>query len=671
MNAGTAKKADWAESPAEDLLSESIRNLQLRIRGARQPRTSSQESPERGKFRELELLNRITAAANRSSDPAATLRVAVSEICKTMRWSAGNAYVTSGIHGERHFRAIGAAHVSIAGDAALACVTEANHVKYRPSMSLPGLLLIDAVPSWADAPDRIGQFTARPPFDALAPGPEVAVPIKIGAEMVGALHFLLSPADTPDAEITSLLVSIAEQVSCVFGRQRMEENLRRRSLHDLLTGLPNRTFFEASLQQLFEANHLRGESGPTLIFIDLNGFKVVNDTMGHQSGDDVLVEVARRLARLAADFNATRPTLTSNEDSILLARLGGDEFTMMVNGPNKIVAAEDIARSIHIALKAPYQTGDASIDIGASIGIAHDDGLYCYADELLRDADAAMYEAKGLPSGHTVLFDQAMRDSAKEAIQTEAALRKAIEANEFELYFQPIVRLSDAKPVGLEALLRWRRNGGELVYPDSFIEIAEEKGLIREIGNWVLKNACEFHAELNRNVPGSGDLFLSVNVSSSQFIDSEFANSVKQIIADTRIDPKNLILELTESASIVNPIHTAHILETFRSWNLRIALDDFGTGYSSLGLLHNWNFDTIKIDKSFIMNQSRDECNWNIVNAILQIGNAMNLNVVAEGIETDYQLERLRDMGFALGQGYLFSKPLNAQEISAFLQPDP
>jgi EAL domain-containing protein (putative c-di-GMP-specific phosphodiesterase class I) len=221
--------------------------------------------------------------------------------------------------------------------------------------------------------------------------------------------------------------------------------------------------------------------------------------------------------------------------------------------------------------------------------------------------------------------------------------------------------------VGFEALLRWRRRGREIVYPDTFIGVAEDKGLISEIGNWALRKACSTLRELTSKRPQASALFMSVNVSTRQFLDPEFPDLVWEIIQDTNIDPSTLVLELTESAAIINPAQTAQILERLRKWNIRIGLDDFGTGYSSLSHLQNLSFDAIKIDKSFVMTQTEDNANWSIVNAILGLASAMNLSVVAEGIESRFQLDRLKSIGCSLGQGYLFSRPMAEKAILPYL----
>jgi diguanylate cyclase (GGDEF)-like protein len=614
----------------------------------------------------LALLNTIMAAANQTSDPAFMIAFSVEEICKANGWPVGNAYTVAGEEGGFYFQACGCAFASDSNLAA-SFLSKSNELICWPSADLPGQLLYNPIPCFEETLQSVRTFSRRNEAHELGLTSIILIPILLDNELVGAFEFFLPQNLHLQPEMVETLVTTAEQVSHVFRRKREEIYLQHRALQDMLTGLPNRTVFESRLKQSFDTSHARGECGPTLVFIDLNGFKLINDTMGHRAGDDLLVEVAKRLARLVAEFEASERLLMKSDDRILLARMGGDEFTMMVDGPNKQSFAMEIAQAVHESLKSPCRVDDQFVSIDASIGVAQDDGHYCYADELLRDADVAMYEAKVKKTCRTVVFDQHMRDSAVETLRIEADLRKAIESNEFDLHFQPIVNLAHEKTVGLEALLRWRRRGGEIVYPDTFIGVAEDKGLISEIGNWALRKACVTLRELSAGRANAPPLFMSVNVSTRQFLDPDFPNQVREIIHDTQIDPTTLVLEVTESAAIINPSQTSQILDRLRSWGVRIGLDDFGTGYSSLSHLQNLSFDALKIDKSFIVNQTQNHANWSIVDAILRLGVAMNLKVVAEGIESQFQLDRLRALGCKLGQGYLFSRPLDELAMIAYL----
>ncbi len=615
----------------------------------------------------LSLENRIIAAANEDSDVRALLAFAVEQICISTAWPFGNAYFTQGEAGEVHLAASGCAfaHFPVANVQDILAASDNNFV--WPNAELPGKLLYDAVPCYQEIEGDmvIKSFGQR--ASELAIGGHFAVPIVADGMLVCAFEFFLGKGQKLDPSMAAAIKRVAQQVGHVYRRKSAEEALRHSALRDILTGLPNRTVFETSLKAAFDSKREQGESGPSLIYIDLDGFKLINDMMGHHVGDDLLVEVAFRLARLVAEFEATDRLLMHRNSRILLARIGGDEFSILVEGPDKERLAQDIALAVHEALMPPHKIDDQLVNIHASIGIAHDDGYYSFADELLRDADAAMYDAKAKSTCKTVEFDLAMRDNAVETLRIEADLRNAVRANELELHFQPIVRLEDEQPVGFEALLRWRRHGGDLIYPDTFITVAEEKGIISEIGNWALRNACNVLRELSIGRKSAEGLFMSVNVSTRQFLDPDFPNQVWDIIHDTLIDPSLLVLEVTESAAIINPSQTAQILERLRGWKIRIGLDDFGTGYSSLSHLQNLSFDAIKIDKSFVMSQSEEGANWSIVNAIMRLANAMNLSVVAEGIETRFQLEKLKTIGCFLGQGYLFSKPMSKQVMLTFL----
>lgn len=604
----------------------------------------------------LELLNRIAEIAAASNAPGETLQAVLSELCTTLGYAAGNVLLKAGGAGEMRLESC---DLTYAADA----TTFSEFLKASEDMvawaglGLPGRVLIDPLPRWKSRVHLQPDFSRAALAACAGIQSMIVVPIIAGTELIGAFELFALDDLEPDGDLLEVLRQTGIQVGRALMRERDEIRLREHALRDPLTGLSSRSIFDERLRELFERRKLLLQPAPSLVFIDLNGFGFVNDTYGHRVGDAILQDVAKRLSALVEELGAVERVLMHRTDEVLLSRLGGDEFTILIDGPNCMALALDIALAVHESLRSPHRNGDLEMQISASIGIVHDDGHYEFSDELVRDADVATVHAKEAGLARTVVFDQRMRANALETLRIEADLRRAIENDELELYYQPIMSLPSREIAGLEALLRWRRDGVEVAPPQKFIKVAEDRGLISMIGGWALRKACMTLVNLNAEYPDR-TLFMNVNVSARQFLQTNFLDQVREIIDDTGVDPSMLILEVTESAAVINLAQTARILDQLRGWNVRINLDDFGTGYSSLSHLQSLPFDGIKIDKSFIMNQSAEQSSWSIVNAILQLGNAMNLKVVAEGIETEFQLEKLAEMGCEFGQGFLFSNPL-------------
>jgi diguanylate cyclase (GGDEF)-like protein len=614
----------------------------------------------------LELLNRIADASGQGEDPREMLRYALVELCTALGYSVGNALLSAGASGEIRLEGC---HISYAADqeASKEFVAASESLVAWPGHGFPGRVLIEPRPHWYSGIDVQPEFSRAPLATRAGLKSVIVVPVLAGSELVGAFELFADNDGEPDSDLLEVLRQAGMQVGRVFRRERYAANLRHHALRDPLTGLSNRSMFEERFRALFTRRKHHAESAPGLVFIDLDGFTFVNDTLGHRAGDALLQDVASRLLLLVDEFGAIGRMLLHRSNEILLSRTGGDEFTVMVDGSNSVALAGEIAQAVHDCLRVPHRQGELEMPVTASIGIAHDDGHYEYSDELVRDADAAMTRAKATGAARTVVFDQQMRADAIEALRIEGELRRAIENQELELYFQPIMKLPSREIAGFEALLRWYRDANEVAAPEDFIRIAEERGLISTIGGWALRKACATLVELNATVSDAQPLFMNVNVSARQFLQANFLEQVREIIADTGVDPSTLVLEVTESAAVINLAQTARILEQLRSWNVRINLDDFGTGYSSLSHLETLPFDGIKIDKSFIMNQLEGRSSWSIVNAILQLGRAMNLKVVAEGIETEFQLAELAAMGCEFGQGYLFSEAVPETEAKRML----
>ncbi len=430
-----------------------------------------------------------------------------------------------------------------------------------------------------------------------------------------------------------------------------QERTRNAGFLDPLTGLANRTVFAEQLgRRLVESKSRPGVGLFAVLYLDLDRFKVVNDSLGHLVGDQLLSAASRRLEA------CLRPT-------DLLARLGGDEFAILLSSLTDEQQANAVAFRLQESLSAPFRIGAREVYTTASIGIAIGLPQYASPDEIMRDADTAMYHAKTRGKARHELFDADMHARVRDRLGLENDLRHAVLNNDFEVHYQPIVLLASGMCVGFESLLRWKRNG-EPVPPDQFIPLAEEVGLIEPIGTWVLRQACRTFADWQQRFPEGLD-YITVNVSSRQLLQHNFLAVVEQAVHDAGLKPCDLRLEITETALMENPKIAAGMLRELRDFGVKIYLDDFGTGYSSLSHLHKLPVDALKIDRSFVNSLLRSD--RPIVESILALARTLNTSVVAEGIESDAQAVELERLGCTHAQGFLFSRPLTVQAAEAML----
>jgi diguanylate cyclase (GGDEF)-like protein/PAS domain S-box-containing protein len=428
-----------------------------------------------------------------------------------------------------------------------------------------------------------------------------------------------------------------------------EREMERLANLDSLTGLANRHRFNQHLASFF--GNKDGAIAPCTVFLfDLDNFKAVNDSLGHAAGDQLLKSVSRRLSRRI-------------DDGQLLARLGGDEFALVIPGEMNREEAERYGAHLRSALLRPTMIEGRRIEVHTSIGVSAAPADAGSADELLRAADMALYEAKGRGRRTLCFFDASMEVAARYRIDMLSDLKGALRRNEFFLCYQPQIALDSNRLNGFEALLRWQHPTKGLVAPNEFIPIAEESGLIVEIGTWILRKACEDAASW------PSDLTVAVNVSALQFDDDALLSSVTQALVTSGLAHHRLEIELTESTLMQNRHAITAVLKALRDMGIRIALDDFGTGYSSLAYLRTFPLDVLKIDRSFIttLDDSEHGEGRAIVTSIVQLAQALRLDTVAEGIETDTQRTALRDMGCSEGQGYLWARPLDAAELAQYL----
>jgi diguanylate cyclase (GGDEF)-like protein/PAS domain S-box-containing protein len=438
---------------------------------------------------------------------------------------------------------------------------------------------------------------------------------------------------------------------------------------DPLTGLPNRVLFTDRLGRLIKHAKRRKDYQFAVLFLDLDGFKMINDSLGHLVGDQLLVGVATRLEKC---LRAT-DTVARLGQGFIVARLGGDEFTILLDDLKDPSDARQAAERLMKAVTAPFVLSGKEVFTSVSIGIALSNASYEEPEEILRDADTAMYRAKSLGKARYEVFDADMRASVMARLQLEMDMRRALERGEFSNSYQPIVSLASGKIVGFEALLRWQHPTRGQVGPQEFISVAEETGVIRQLGWWNLHEACRQMSEWRTKYDSYSDLTMSVNLSPKQFLQPNLLADIQSLLLELGLPPNSLKLELTESTVMGDPSAAIEMLEQIKAYGISLAIDDFGTGYSSLSYLHRFPLDTLKIDRSFIseMGDGQNNGGMEIARTILPMASNLHLEVVAEGVETSEQVAMLKQLHCKYGQGYYFSKPLSADEAGLLLAEQP
>jgi diguanylate cyclase (GGDEF)-like protein/PAS domain S-box-containing protein len=447
-------------------------------------------------------------------------------------------------------------------------------------------------------------------------------------------------------------------------RKQAEHQLVHHALHDNLTGLANRALFMDRLQQAIGRSKRLAGYRFAVLFMDLDRFKVLNDSLGHVVGDQLLISIARRLEACLRSVDT-------------IARLGGDEFTILLEGIHDTEDACFLAERIHLSLQTPFNLSGQEVFTSASIGIAMSETEYDRPEELLRNADTAMYRAKTLGRSRHALFDTAMHKRAMALMQLETDLRRAVANSggplpqEFRIQYQPIITLKTGRISGFEALVRWQHPERGLISPTEFIPLAEDTGLIVPLGQWILTEACRQLRQWQQST--SVPLSMSVNLSTKQFSQPTLIDQVRQLLSHPEVPTAsvNLKLEITESMIMENSEAAKAMLDQLKAMGVQLLIDDFGTGYSSLSYLHQLPIDTVKIDQSFISHMSTDSESAEIVRAIVSLAHNLGMNVIAEGVELNEQFQQLKSLGAEYGQGFLFAKPLDCEEVEILLRQEP
>jgi diguanylate cyclase (GGDEF)-like protein len=598
----------------------------------------------------LLLLKTVAKAANEASTVESAIATTIAAVCAHCDWPLGHAWLR--------------APDGLLDPTGLWCGDEERFHRFRRAtarlrlhagVGLPGRVLQSAqaawIPDFSEARDLPRVLAAQ--RDGLHTA--VGFPILVGDEVVGVLEFLAARVLEPDAELLDLMAQVGAELGRVVERQQAAERLLHQATHDALTGLPNRVLIREQLGRALAGLRRATGQRAAVLFVDLDGFKAVNDTLGHAAGDRILQEVAARLG------GVVRPRDT-------LGRLSGDEFVIVcaeLSDERPILA---LAERIGATFRTPFSLDGELFQITASVGVtlATPDKE---PEELIAEADAAMYRAKQLGRARCEVFSEELGARLRRRSELERALRHAPEHGELRLHWQPEVDLRSGRIVGMEALLRWQREEG-MVMPADFIPLAEETGLIVPIGAWVLDEALRQARIWQEDRSIAHTPWASVNLSVRQLVDPEIMNRVVDALARHESDPSMLLLEVTESVILDDVEAGLTVLTALKQLGTEIAIDDFGTGYASLSYLRRFPASAVKIDRSFIA-ALEDPRTCAIVTAMIELAHALGLSAIGEGIETTAQLARLRELGCDLGQGYLFARPAPAAEVELLLRDEP
>lgn len=653
MSSGDHVQRLSGEPPGDPQDPERLRRRVDRERAARLEAEAISERVTRelyDKQQGLILLERVAKAANEAADITEALATALPAIRAQRSWPVGHAWLL-GDDGKLSSTDLWSGDM----DRYAEFQRVTHEIRFGPGEGLPGRVLATGSPLWVTGEDELAHLPRGPAMIATGLRTALCFPLLLGREVVGVLEFYAHYPHDPDADVLSLMEQIGTQLGRVVERQRADETLRHQATHDALTGLPNRVLIIEHLSRALSRQQRRTGEQTAVFFIDLDGFKFVNDTLGHAAGDRVLRDVARRLRAIL------RPHDT-------FGRLSGDEFVIVCEGITRDLPVASIAERAGQALHDPFELDGEQFIVTASIGIVLADGSET-PEALIAQADAAMYRSKELGRARYEVFSEALRTRLAKRIGVERALRHAVERDELLLHYQPEIDLRTGRLVGVEALLRWRR-GDTVVLPADFIPVAEETGLIVPLGAWVLHEAVR-QSEAWQADPSIVDVpWTAVNLSVRQLSDPGLMETVRSALTGRGSNPATLFMEVTESLTLEDAEAGLIVLTDLKSLGTEIAIDDFGTGYASLSYLRKFPASLLKVDRSFTATIDHDPRTRAIVSAIIEMAHALGLSVVGEGIETAEQLRVMRDLGCDLGQGFYFARPAPAVELRAMLAAD-
>ncbi len=604
---------------------------------------------EREQYR---LLAQIPLAANESDTVDGALQIALDRICTGLGWSVGHVYRTEEGSSGGLF-SLPVWHLSPAEQFEM--FQKISDVScFTAGVDLPGRALANRGPIWIS--DLAQLFASARAKAACHSGLQsaFAVPIPSGKKVWGVMEFFSLEAHPTDHYLLEFMMALAAQLGRVVERKQYEQQLVHNAFHDSLTGLPNRAVFLDHLNLSLARSKRNKEYLFAVLFLDLDRFKIINDSLGHLLGDRVLTEVASRI----------HAVLRTNDT---VARFGGDEFAILLDDLGEMSNVPRTVERIRKELQAPIQTGEREVFTSASIGVVLSSADYESAENILQDSDIALYHAKQQGRSRFVIFDSAMRERVLRTLQVETELRQALERRELRVFYQPIVSLENGRIVSFEALLRWQHPQRGLIAAGEFLPVAEETEIILPISQWILHEVCQQLRGWQQQFPSDPPLSVSVNLTSKYLAKPDLVEEIMQAIEENHLDPRSLRLEITESQIMEDPAAVSKTLMELGQYGVQVSIDDFGTGYSSLSYLSSFRVQALKIDYSFINKLNGENRDAAIVRAVVGLGLNLGLEVVAEGVERPDQLDFLRTVQCQYAQGYYFCKPLDQQSADRLL----
>jgi diguanylate cyclase (GGDEF)-like protein len=604
---------------------------------------------ERELFR---LLAQVPLSATEADNVESALQIVVDRICSCLGWPVGHVY-TAEENSPGELFSSPAWHLRTPQQFEM-FRRLSDITPFTAGVDLPGKVLASREPLWVEDVTQALNSPRAKIAKQVGLRTGFAVPVLVGDQVVAVLEFFSQKSVRPDHPLMETIAAIATQLGRVMDRKRYEQQLLHNAFHDTLTGLPNRALFLDRLTLSLARVKRNKDYIFAVLFLDLDRFKVINDSLGHLLGDGALAEVAGRLQ------SVLRATDT-------VARFGGDEFAILLDDLREMSNVPRTVERIRKELQAPIRLGEREVFTSASIGVVLSSADYTQAEDILQDADIALYHAKAQGRARYIIFDAAMRERAVRLLQIETDLRQAMERGELRLFYQPIVSLDNGRIVGFEALLRWQHPDRGIISAGEFLPIAEETEIILPMSQWILREVCRQLRVWQQEFPSDPPLSVSVNLTTKFLGKPGLVEEISSVIQEHGLDHRSLKLEITESQIMDDPEAISKTLLELRDFGVYVSIDDFGTGYSSLSYLSNFRVQALKIDYSFTSKLNGDDKDAAIVRAVIALGNSLGLDVVAEGVETADQLDFLRAAQCQFAQGYYFCRPVDKESATRLL----